>query len=93
MQSEKTLASAPVDAVVLSRIDEQIAAIQRKITALQDDPANAGQPGSIWKYTPKTHKKLDKLARGISDLIAEKRAIQGNPVVCDGYSGRQTNRR
>ena len=78
---------------VLSRIDEQIAKIQQKISALQDDPANAGKPGAIWKYTPKTHKKLDNLAMDIANLIAEKRAVQGNPVDCSGYSGRQTNRR
>ena len=93
MQSEKTLSSAPVRAVVLSRIDEQIAKIQQKIVELEDNPVNAGKPGSIWKYTPKTHKKLAKLAMDIASLIAEKRAIQGNPVDCSGYSGRQTNRR
>jgi hypothetical protein len=86
-------AAAPLHGIVLSRIDEQIADIQRKIVSLQDDPANAGKPGSIWKYTPKTHKKLDKLAMDITHLIAEKRALQGNPVDCPGYSGRQTNRR
>lgn len=80
-------------AFVLTRIDDQIAEIQRKITELQDDPANKGKPGSIWKYTQKTHKKLDKLAMSIAILMAEKRAILGNPVPCSGYSGRQTNQR
>ena len=82
-----------VNAISVSRIDEQIAGIQRKIAELQNDPANAGKPGAIWKYTPKTHKKLDKLAMDITHLIAEKRAFQGNPADCSGYSGRQTNRR
>lgn len=61
-------------------------------TAIKSDPKNQNT-GGLWKYTPAARKKLDAIQRQITHNLAMKRAAEGRPVVCDGYSGRQTNRR
>lgn len=73
--------------------DEQIRALQAKIEAIEADPKNHTRPGEFWKYTPSARKRLDNLAMQIAGVIAEKRKAEGRPVPCDGYSGRQTNKR
>lgn len=59
---------------------------------IESDPQNQTS-GVIWKYTPSARKKLDAIDREITHNLAMKRAAEGRPVPCDGYSGRQTNRR
>ena len=61
--------------------------------AIESDPANRNPPGSLFIYTEKARKKLDRIAREITNNMAEARKSAGNPVPCDGYSGRQSNRR
>lgn len=39
------------------------------------------------------HKLLDAIARQITWNMSQARAAAGHPVPCDGYSGRQSNRR
>lgn len=78
------------------RIEEIDAAIRvhvDSIARIESDVNSQNPPGSFWKYTPRARKKLDWLAAGITELMAEKRKLEGNPVPCSGYSGRQTNRR
>lgn len=60
--------------------------------AIERDPQNQTS-GGLWKYTPAARKKLDAIQRQITHNLAMKRAAEGRPVECDGYSGRQTNRR
>jgi len=70
---------------------DDLLALQKSIT---DNPENKNRrSGSIFLYTPQAYKKLDKIGRTITRRLAEKRAANGDPVPCDGYSGRQTNRR
>ena len=80
----------------MSRIEEIEAAIRvhvDSISRIESDVNSQNPPGSFWKYTPRVRKKLDWLADEITKLLAEKRRLEGNPVPCSGYSGRQTNRR
>ena len=63
------------------------------IEKIEADPANKNIPGSIYIYAPKARKKIAELARAISSNLEDKRIAEGRPVRCDGYSGRQTNRR
>lgn len=77
----------------LDAIDAKIKKLLLKRSLLEKDPKNANKQGSIFKYTPQTHKKLDKISRDIAELLAEKRALLGSPVAADGYSGRQSNKR
>lgn len=72
-----------------NKTTDELLAMQQAIEA---DPANK-QNGGLYLYTPKARKKLDAIARQITHNMAMKRAAEGNPVVCDGYSGRQKNRR
>ena len=61
---------------------------------IESDPASKETvPGSIYLYNKKARKELDDIARAITLHMAERRAAEGRPVPCDGYSGRQTNRR
>ena len=60
---------------------------------LRSDPNNRNTSGGIFLYNASTRKKLDKIAREITEnMIAAKKA-NGTYVAPDGYSGRQTNRR
>ena len=63
------------------------------MAAIEADPKNQMPKGSIWKYAPNARKKLDKLAWAVTHNLAEQRRLAGDPVRCDGYSGRQSNRR
>ncbi|OQA09848.1 MAG: hypothetical protein BWY66_00387 [bacterium ADurb.Bin374] len=68
---------------------EELLAMIREI---EDDPANRQSTG-LYLYTEKARKKTDKIARAIAALAAEKRRLAGDPVPCNGYSGRKSNRR
>jgi ribonuclease D len=65
------------------------------IQAIENDPVNQmpKDKNSIYLYTPVARKQLDKLSMAVANNQAEKRRLAGNPVVADGYSGRQSNRR
>jgi hypothetical protein len=67
----------------------ELLAMQRII---ESDPLNKAS-GGLYLYTPKARKKLDEIQRQITHNMALKRAAEGRPIVADGYSGRQTNRR
>lgn len=62
-------------------------------TAIESDPANRNPPGGLFIYTEKARKKLDRIDREITHNLDEARKAAGNPVSCDGYSGRNSNRR
>lgn len=64
-----------------------------KRKAIEADPKNRMPSGSLYLYTPNARKRLDKIDLEIANLIRERRAAEGRPVPCDGYSGRQTKRR
>jgi len=61
--------------------------------AIEADPKNQNPPGSLCRFTPAAIRKLDEIGWAITDNLADSRKAAGNPVVTDGYSGRQTNRR
>ncbi len=61
--------------------------------AIQQDPASFNPVPSIFIYSPAARRKLDAIARAITENLRLKRQQEGNPVPCDGYSGRQSNRR
>lgn len=56
-------------------------------------PANQLPSGSLHRFTPQARRKLDAIRMAITRNLAVARAAAGNPVPCDGYSGRQSNRR
>ncbi len=64
-----------------------------KIRKLEDDPANLNPPGTFEKYKKSVRKRIDSLRHDVAYLISQERAAAGNPVLCSGWSGRQTNRR
>lgn len=73
------------------KTNEELTAMAR---AIENDPANRNPvAGSIFKYTKAAHRKLDAIALQITHNLAAGRAAAGDPVVCSGYSGRQSNRR
>jgi len=61
--------------------------------AIEAASAGLREPGSIYLYPPAVRAKLDKIDRAIVELMRQAREAAGNPVVADGYSGRQSNRR
>jgi hypothetical protein len=61
--------------------------------AIEDAPENRTPPGSFFKLTRAALRKMDAIDRQITHNLAMKRAAEGNPVPCDGYSGRKQNRR
>lgn len=63
--------------------------LRDKIT---NDPKNKIS-NSIYLYSKSARKKMDVIDREITDRLAVKRKAAGNPVHCDGYSGRQSNKR
>ena len=75
-----------------SKTTEELLAM---IQAIENDPVNQmpKDKNSIYLYTPVARKKLDKLTRAVANNQAEKRRLAVNPIVADGYSGRQSNRR
>lgn len=60
---------------------------------IESDPSNQMPPGSFWKMVPAARKKIQKIQEQITHNLAMKRAAAGNPVQCDGYSGRKSNKR
>lgn len=70
--------------------NEQLIAFSQII---EEEPANRMPIGSINRFTPAARQKLDEIALAITDNLAEARKRNNDPIVTDGYSGRQTNRR
>lgn len=68
---------------------EELVAMMRAVEA---DPASR-EEGGFYLLTKKARKKLDEITRQITHNLAMKRAAEGNPVPCDGYSGRKQKRR
>lgn len=64
-----------------------------KIAEIEKNPANKGEPGSLWSYTPAARRKLDKLRREVASNMRADRLAKGLPVDDSGYSGRQSNKR
>lgn len=61
---------------------------------IESDPLSLNpQPNSLFRFTRKAQRKLDAIAWQITHNMSAARKAAGNPVPCDGYSGRQTNRR
>ncbi len=61
--------------------------------AIEAKPESRNPPGSLYLYTKKCRKQTDEIARAISSNLMDRRIALGLPINCDGYSGRQTNRR
>lgn len=68
-------------------------ALIEMMRAIEADPLSREANPGVTIYTRKAQKKLDEIARQITHNMAVKRAAEGRPVVADGYSGRQSNRR
>jgi hypothetical protein len=61
---------------------------------IESDPASLNtEVGSIYRFNKLARRNLDKIDRAITQNMADARKAAGNPVPCDGYSGRQSNRR
>ena len=60
---------------------------------IEDDPTSHMPKGSLNIYIKSACKKLDELAWAVTHNMAESRRLAGDPVRCDGYSGRNCNRR
>jgi len=58
---------------------------------IEADPLNAAT--GLYLYTPSARKKLAAIQQAITFHLADQRAACGNPVPCDGYSGRKSNKR
>lgn len=65
----------------------------RLMEDIQSRPENHMPAGSVYLYTPNARKKLENITRAITWHLADKRAAAGRPVLADGYSGRNCNRR
>jgi hypothetical protein len=74
---------------LLNKTTAELLAMRQEIEA---DPLNRSN-GGLYLYTAKALKNLDRIAEQITHNMAMKRAVDGRPVVADGYSGRQSNRR
>ena len=68
---------------------QELLELQRRI---EEDPASQSA-GGLYLYTPAARVKLDALRLQIVANMAEKRAAEGRPVPCNGYSGRKSNKR
>ncbi len=51
------------------------------------------QSGALFLVDAAGRRKIDAIDRAITWHLADRRAAKGDPVVCDGYSGRNSNRR
>ena len=69
---------------------EELVALRKSI---EDNPANKNPVGSLWIHTKSARKKFDLIDREITYRLIQKQKDAGTYVPCDGYSGRQTNRR
>lgn len=58
---------------------------------ITNDPLNKST-NSIFMYIPSACKKLSDIAQAITYHMDDDRTKAGNPVLCDGYSGRNSNR-
>lgn len=74
---------------LLNKTNEQLHTLRELI---ENNPDNR-EHGKLWLYKTKARRKLDQIAWAITHNLAEARAKAGNPVACDGYSGRQQKRR
>jgi hypothetical protein len=74
------------------RLTEEMDDLLRRRSAITNNPANRSQDDTIWLYTKSARRRLDKIDRAIADIAAQRRALQDQPVSCDGYSGRQSNK-
>lgn len=72
------------------KTNTELLAMQRDI---ETNPTYMNPTGSFYRFTGVARAKLDKITRQITHNLAMKRAAEGRPIPCDGYSGRQTNRR
>lgn len=73
------------------KTNQELTELRRSIEAV---PANQDHdPRTVWRFTPAARKKLDAIDQQITWNLAQARSAAGNPVVADGYSGRQSNRR
>jgi hypothetical protein len=72
--------------------NKTMAELMQMTSAIESDPANKMPKGSVYLYTKQARTKLDAIARQVTYLLAEKRKAAGNPVPCDGYSGKQSRR-
>lgn len=61
-----------------------------KDQAIRDDPKS--RQNGFWIFTKKARKKIDKISLEITELLADKRKLEGNPVPTQGYSGRKRNK-
>jgi hypothetical protein len=74
--------------------DKSIADIYKMILVIEDDPANKNtEKGSIFIYTKKAMKRLDKLRWEITYKLIDKKKENGTFVETGGYSGRKCNKR
>ncbi len=72
------------------KTNAELVAMQDAIQQYRD---NFNPVPSFFIYKPYARRKLDAIARAITENLRLKRQQEGNPVPCDGYSGRQANRR
>lgn len=70
------------------KTNAELVALSAQIEA---HPANRMPPGSLYLYTPQARKRLHRIAEQITHNLAEARRAAGNPVPCNGYSGRKSN--
>lgn len=77
----------------IAKIDAEIQNLLNKIEEIENDPSSASSSKELCAYTPKALKRINKYRADITYLISKKRELEGLPVPCNGYSGRQTNRR
>ena len=66
----------------------ELVALRSKITI---DPKSKAV--GLFLHQRQVRKKTELIDRQITFLLAEKRKAAGNPVPCDGYSGRNSNKR
>lgn len=69
---------------------EQLIELQQSIC---DDPQSKEGAIGCWIFNKKTRKKLADIQQAIAWHMEAKREADGDPVPCNGYSGRQSNRR
>lgn len=69
------------------------AELLEQMQAIEADPANKNPDGEVFRFNAAARKRLDAIAQAITFHLADEREAAGKPVPCDGYSGRQTNRR
>ena len=61
--------------------------------AIENEPGARNEPGSLFHFTEKVRKRLDKIDRLIQFRIGEAREARGETINREGYSGQQSNKR